>query len=185
MEFVRILEDGRLWAVKYDREENNCFDVLFSNWYDMNWLKNFFEENLTDLSSFFRITNVYQAILETIDEATQLECLMLDITPEANLDILFRHLENSRYSELSLGKEKAKGAGNRHHSSWLRIYAIKIEPGIYLVTGGAIKLTARMSERSHTLAELAKLELIRNYLIDHGVFDYDSLNDYVRDEQSD
>ena len=52
MEFVRILEDGRLWAVKYDREENNCFDVLFSNWYDMNWLKNFFEENLIDHGVF-------------------------------------------------------------------------------------------------------------------------------------
>jgi len=184
MEFVKILEDGRLWAVKYDGDKDNCFDTLFSNWYDMSWLKKFFEENLTDLSSFFRITNVYQAIWETIDEATQLECLMLDITPEANLDTLFRHLENSRYSEMSLGREKAKGFSSHHHASWLRIYAIKIEPGIYLITGGAIKLTARMSERSHTLAELAKLEQIRNHLIDNGVFDYDSLYEYVRDEQS-
>lgn len=184
MEFTQILEDGRLWAVKYDGEIDNCFDALFSHWYDMNWLKAFFEKNISDLTSFFRITNVYQAVMDTIDEATRLECLMLDISQEADLDTLFMHLENSRYSEVSLGKEKAKGSGNIHHPSWLRIYAIKIEPGIYLVTGGAIKLTAHMSERSHTLAELANLERVRNYLIDNGVFDNDSLNEYIRDEQS-
>lgn len=38
-------------------------------------------------------------------------------------------------------------------------------------------------ERSHTLAELAKLEHVRNFLIDNGVFDVDSLIDY-NNEQS-
>jgi hypothetical protein len=65
----------------------------------------------------------------------------------------------------------------------LRIYAIKIEPGVYLVTGGAIKLTATMVERSHTLAELAKMERVRNYLLDNGVFDLDGFNDYYENEQ--
>lgn len=54
---------------------------------------------------------------------------------------------------------------------------------MYLVTGGAIKLTATMSERSHTLAELAKLELVRNHLIDNGVFDKEGFNDYIKNEQ--
>lgn len=84
---------------------------------------------------------------------------------------------------MSLGKEKAKGESLRYHSSWLRVYAIKIENGVYLVTGGAIKLTTTMSERSHTLAELAKLELVRNHLIDNGVFDKEGFNDYIKNEQ--
>ena len=121
--------------------------------------------------------------METIDEASQLECLMLDLSPDADLDLLFRHLENSRYAEISLGKEKAKDYGIGNHPSWLRIYVIKMEPGVYLVTGGAIKLTAKMMERSHTLAELAKLEHVRNFLIDNGIFDVDSLIDY-NNEQS-
>ena len=120
--------------------------------------------------------------METIDEASRLECLMLDISPESNLDSLFRHLENSRYSEMALGKEKAKGAGICKRPSWLRIYAIKVEEGTYVVTGGAIKLTATMSERKHTLAELAKLELVRNYFIDNGVFDKEGLEDYIENE---
>jgi len=59
----------------------------------------------------------------------------------------------------------------------------KIEEGVYVVTGGAIKLTATMAERSHTLAELAKLELVRNYFLDNSVFDKDGLIDYFENEQ--
>ena len=182
MEFDRILDDGRLWSVKYEGEMENAFDLLFSRWYDLNWLRDFFRENISDLSSYFHITDVYKAVMDTVEEAKQLECLMLDITPDANLDILFKHLENSRFAEMFLGREKAKGRGLQH-PSWLRIYAIKIEPGVYLVTGGAIKLTATMTERRHTMAELAKMEKVRNYLIDNGVFDLDGFNDYISNEQ--
>ena len=183
MTFDKILEDKRLRAVRYEGEKDNCFNAVFSSWYNMNWLKSFFEENITDLSSFFHITDVYEAVMETIEEATRLECLMLDISPSVNLDMLFKHLENNRFSEMSLSKEKAYGDGSFRHPSWLRIYAIKIEPGVYLVTGGAIKLTHEMRERSHTLAELAKMERVRNYLLDNGVFDLDSFKDYIEYEQ--
>ena len=40
-----------------------------------------------------------------------------------------------------------------------------------------------MGERSHTLAELAKMERVRNYLLDNGVYDLDGLNDYKEYEQ--
>lgn len=149
----------------------------------MQWLKSFFTDNLSDLSAYFHITDVYKAIMETIEDASTLECLMLDISPDANLNTLFRHLENNRFSEMTLGKEKARGKRVHKHSSWLRIYAIKIEDGTYVVTGGAMKLTATMSERTHTLAELAKMEMVRNYFIDNGVFDKEGLNDYINHEQ--
>lgn len=183
MTFDRILDDGRLWAVRYDGDGVNCFEGLFSQWYDMQWLKSFFEANISDLSSYFNITDVYEAVMDTVEDASRLECLMLDVTDEANLDILFKHLENSRYSQMYLGREKAKGKGVGRHPSWLRIYAIKVEDGVYVVTGGAIKLTATMSERSHTLAELAKLEQVRNYFIDNGVFDKDGLDDFIDNGQ--
>ena len=182
MEFVKILEDGRLWAVMYEGERDNCFDALFSKWYDMKWLKGFFMENLSDLSAYFRITDVYQAVAETMEDATRLECLMLDLSPDADLDTLFRHLENYRASEMLLGKAKAKGGRGHGHNSWLRIYAIRLDPGVYLVTGGAIKLTSTMEERSHTFAELARLELVRNYLLDNGIYDLDGLTDFIDNE---
>ena len=54
----------------------------------------------------------------------------MDISPDANLDKIFRPLENGRTSEMILEKRKLVSSGQRH-VSWLRIYAIKLDPGIY------------------------------------------------------
>lgn len=175
MKYEDILGGGKLWAVKYDGHERNCFDELFDFWYDMEALRTFFKENLADLSSYFKITNIDIAIFDTMQDADYLSCLMLDIKPGANLDNIFRHFENFRYSEMVLGREKAKGGRINSHPSWLRVYAIRMEPGVYLVTGGAIKLTATMEERKHTLDELQKIEKVRNQLISDGIFDADAL----------
>ena len=118
---------------------------------------------MADLESYFKITDINQAIYDTIDDNQRIQCLILDLSPEANLDKIFRPLENSRTSEMLLGKEKAKVKDRPQHASWLRIYAIKLEPGCYIITGGAIKLTRTMQEREHTLKELNKMEQVRNY----------------------
>ena len=65
------------------------------------------------------------------------------------------------------------------HASWLRIYAIKLEPGIYVITGGAIKLTRTMQEREHTLSELARMEQVRTHLLTNNIVDKDSFDDYL------
>lgn len=77
-----------------------------------------------------------------------------------------------------LSKEKAKGKRVSGHASWLRIYAIKLGDGVYLVTGGAIKLTHLMQERRHTIIELERMEMVRNYLLDNGIIDSEGLKDY-------
>ncbi|MGN1219980.1 MAG: hypothetical protein ACI4TU_03465, partial [Candidatus Cryptobacteroides sp.] len=91
---------------------------------------------------------------------------------------LFVHIfvmkRNSRTSEMMLSKEKARLKNRPRHASWLRIYAIKLNPGIYVITGGAIKLTRTMQEREHTLKELEKMEKIRQYLVANKVVDDDS-----------
>ena len=97
---------------------------------------------------------------------------------KADLDKLFRPLENSRFTDVLLGKEKARLKDVYRHASWLRIYAIKLEPGIYVITGGTIKLTRTMQEREHTLEELHKLNKVRDYLLSQGIFDYNGFEDY-------
>lgn len=78
-----------------------------------------------------------------------------------------------------LSKEKARLHRVHRHASWLRIYAIKLDPGIYVITGGAIKLTRTMQEREHTLVELARMEKVRNFLIEKNISDMDSFKDYL------
>ncbi|MDE6272945.1 MAG: hypothetical protein K2M31_08065 [Muribaculaceae bacterium] len=181
MKFDRITDNGNLWAVRYDNCLDNVLDTILDQWNDVAWLRAFFKENIVDLASYFKITDVNQAIYDTIEDSERLQCLIMDISPAANLDEIFRPLENSRTSEIILGKEKARLKNTHRHSSWLRIYAIKLDPGIYVITGGAIKLTRTMQEREHTLVELARMEKVRNYLLNQDIIDLDSFNDYLKE----
>lgn len=65
------------------------------------------------------------------------------------------------------------------HYLCLRIYALKLAKGVYIITGGAIKLTATMQEREHTAAELERIEKVRNFLLDENIIDDDSFVDYI------
>ena len=179
MTFDDITEDGRLWAVRYEGDSDNALYNLFEQWNDVTWLRSFFKANIEDLSSYFKITDVNQAIMDTIEDSERLQCIIMDISPDADLDAIFRPLENYRSGDTTLGKEKAKLKQQMKHSSWLRIYAIKLATGVYIITGGAIKLTATMQEREHTQAELVKLDQVRNFLLSEGIIDNDGFIDYL------
>lgn len=181
MKFDLVTKNGHLWAVQYEDCLDNVLYTLFDQWNDVKWLRSFFKDNIVDLAAYFKITDVNQAIYDTIEESERLQCLIMDISPDANLDEIFRPLENNRTSEMILGKEKARLKNSPKHASWLRIYAIKLEPGIYIITGGAIKLTRTMQEREHTLVELARMEKVRNFLLENDVVDMDSFNDYQKE----
>ena len=182
MTFDKILSNDTLWAVRYEGAEDNALQTLFDQWNNPEWLVDFFLANMADLESFFKITDINQAIYDTIDDSHRIQCLILDISPEADLDKIFRPLENSRTSEMLLSKEKARIRNRQQHASWLRIYAIKLEPGCYIITGGAIKLTRTMEEREHTLQELRKMEQVRDYLISNQAIDAEGLVDFISEQ---
>lgn len=177
MTFDKILDDGRLWAVRFNKDNQNALQKVMSQWSDAGWLADFFTQNIDDLISYFRITSVEDAIYQTMEDRDELACIIMDISPDANLDHFFRPLDNNRISEMLLGKEK----GRLNRGSWLRLYAIKLSVGFFIITGGAIKLTKTMREREHTLQELEKMEKVRNFLIQEHVFDEDSFIDYQKE----
>ena len=92
MKFDKILNNNKLWAVRYENETDNVLRKLFSQWSDPEWLMNFFCDNMSDLEAYFKITDVNQAIYDTIDDSNELQCLILDLSPDSNLDKLFRPL---------------------------------------------------------------------------------------------
>lgn len=179
MTFDDITEDGRLWAVRYEGENDNALYKLFDQWNDISWLREFFKANLQDLASYFRITDVNQAILTTIEDSDKLQGIIMDISPDANLDEIFLPLENFRTHDMLLGKGKAKLNKSNNRTSWLRIYAIKLTTGVYIITGGAIKLTLKMDEREHTIEELKKLERVRTFLLNENIIDDDGFLEYM------
>ena len=79
-------------------------------------------------------------------------------------------------------REKARNWDRVGHASWLRVYAIRLEKNVFVITGGAIKLTHTMQDRLHTQEELNKLNQCRQYLLDNGVFDSDSFISMIEED---
>ena len=66
MTFDSITQDDRLWATRYEGCSDNALDALFDQWNDVAWLRGFFKANLDDLISYFKITDVNDAIYVTV-----------------------------------------------------------------------------------------------------------------------
>jgi hypothetical protein len=175
MKFERIIEGkDHLWAVRDMNMPNNELAALFQKWNDAEYLWEFFLENQEDLQEYFYIERISEAVEDTIDDAEQLERLILEIPYTDNLDELFHPLGSTDLVIRELTREKARCWGRLGHASWLRVYAIRLEKNVFVITGGAIKLTLVMQDRFHTMEELNKLNSCRQYLLDNGVFDSDS-----------
>ena len=179
MTFDDITDDGRLWAVRYDGDEDNILYSLFDQWNDVAWLRSFSKANSKDLESYFKITNINDAIGRTIDDSEKLEAIMMDISPEANLDLIFRPLSNSRIAECLLGKRKSSTEKScrtvvlveniRHQTGKGCVCCYRRCYKTYCYDAGA---------RTHRF-ELAKIEKVRNFLLDEKIIDDESFIEYI------
>lgn len=69
MTFDDITGDRKLWAVHFEGEDDNEFYKVFNNWADVVWLRAFFKENIDDLNAYFKITDIKEAISDTIEDS--------------------------------------------------------------------------------------------------------------------
>ncbi len=168
MEIVPIFGE-HLKAIKYPEEEKDEFARIFELWQDSEYLEDFFETHKADLTSgHWKDINVNSAIFETYDYAEIFEERLRELSKQSpkrvksGLDKIFKPLHDSQTQVIPLNRSKAK-------QDWLRIYALRIESNVYVIIGGAIKLTRTMQEREHTNRELEKMEAVRKFLINHGI----------------
>jgi hypothetical protein len=179
MDILSIFEDGNgdtiLASSRYDGDLDE-FARLFRDWQDPEYLESFFSKHHKDLG-FFGNPTVEEAILETIRDAKLLESKMIRLSKKVALDEMFNPLYPGSY-EVELVPSKAYG--NKILSgltSWLRIYAIKLEDNVYVITGGMIKLTEKIQDRPHGSDELDKIQKTKAYLKSKGMFDQASLKE--------
>lgn len=182
MKFVRVIDGyDHLWAVKEPQKDADELTLLFRNWTNGEYLLDFFMENFADLKGFYHIERIDEAVSDTFEDAESLQELVLDFPYTEQLDSLFKPLDVTDTRVRELSREKARNWDRSRHASWLRIYAIRLEPNVYVVTGGAIKLTRTMQEREHTAFELQKLNRCKEYLRANGVFDQDSFVELINE----
>ncbi|NJD23311.1 MAG: hypothetical protein FIA82_11680 [Melioribacter sp.] len=182
MKIVVIFEtqNQALFSFKYDDEEIDELDRLFDQWQDIEYLEDFFTRNRSDLTSgFFGKISIEEAVLQTRKDAKELQkqFLAIEESDENNplyLNSYFKPLDNITYKQNELEKTKAYGI---IENSWLRLYAIRVPENYFIITGGTIKLTRTMRERSHTQNELDRLDNCLAFLRANGIFDEDAIRD--------
>ena len=88
--------------------------MLFRQWSNFNYLLDFFFANMEDLQGFFKIEKISDAIKDTMEDAEELERLILDFPYTEQLDGLFHPLSlgDNRAHEL-LVKKQGIGTGSR------------------------------------------------------------------------
>lgn len=183
MNFVRSIKGyDHLWSVKYPEKEADELTMLFRNWSNGNYLLDFFLSNMEDLKNFFHVQRISEAIKDTVEDAQVLQKLILDFPYTEHLDGLFHPLSLSDNRVTEMTREKARNWNRDRHASWLRIYAIRVQEEVFVVTGGAIKLTPAMQDRPHTQEELEKLNQCREFLKNNGVIDQDSFVDLIKEQ---
>lgn len=184
--------DKVLLSIQYrdDRYEDvkiNAFELCFRQWQDVSYLEDFFELHKKDLQGdFWGGINVMDAVIRTLGEAQQFEEDILHHAKTGKTDLdygldntIFQPLHNNDETYI---RQKSKAYGSEKGHSWLRIYAIRLDSDLYVVTGGAIKLVKSMQEREHLAIELRKLDLVAAYLKHLG---FDDATDYGYIEFSD
>lgn len=161
------------WNSDFNTDE---FTLQFRNWNDTEQLFDFFTTNEMDLRKpIWYNMSIEKAIFKTLGDAALLENYLRNANEE-QIEHKFRFLDDRQVRAQSLDKSKCYGMDR---PSWLRLYGLRIEPQVYLITGGAIKLTHTMNERMHTNLELVKLDQARNYLLKEGVIDKEGMNDLM------
>lgn len=179
MEIVDIFAvvKNKLLSVQFEPNDCDEFTLAFRNWSNTEYLEEFFENNKNDLQSgFYGNISVEEAIFSTIDEATIFEATIRRVakigkfkTQSSLQDLVFYPLHKNDQN-FKLQETRAYGTGNK---SWLRVFAVRISPECFVVSGSAIKLTDAMGDKEHTEIELTKLKITAVYLKKNGLLEED------------
>ena len=126
-----------------------------------------FFRNKSKIKTYFEIDDVNIAVQDTIEDAAYLEDIILN-GEQDDLDDIFQPLSQADSTLVTCSRRKARNWEREDHDSWLRIYAIKLDPGVYVITGGAIKLAQKMQDAVATSSELQRLNDLKQYFVDNG-----------------
>ena len=155
-----------LFAVSYQKGGQDCFRAFLDDCRDIENVLNFLKKHLADLHKYFDYPiDPYEAVDQIGEEIDELESLFLksalDPKKWGNLQTVFKPLNNLIYKLDFL--QESKAVSKRKHPM-VRIYAIRISPLTYVITGGAIKITDKMSERQHTIDQLTNIRKVCAWL---------------------
>jgi len=174
LKIVRIFADSNtLFSFHYENEEDNEYDRNIELWTNP-------EELLKFAKTHVKVTDYSKYVEERLEDAEQIIDLVEKLATDKTIKLehFFEPLSEKEYSIklLSFQKGKTKHSYRRND---LRFYAIRIDENLFVLTGGAIKVSQAMQESENTQKELDKLKKAKLYLQENGVFDNDSFFELI------
>lgn len=158
--FVYLSDDG----VTYSENE---YDRLMDLWSDVNYLRNYGKRN--------NISNINQFVEDRLRDAENIQDLFEEIIEGIRpLEGYFKPLFNEEYRYKLLSRQK----GRVSSKDGLRLYAIKIDEGYFVITGGAIKMSLAMQDHPDTENERIKINTAQHFLKENHVIDIDSFYEF-------
>lgn len=167
---MKIISIFAAYLYAFEPEDGiNEYDRCMEIWTDTEYLRNFAKKN--------GISNPNKFALDILEEVEEIQDIL---KRDKDAESLFRPLYDSEYPPIKLSLQKGK-----LYNSYLRLYAIRIDEGIFVITGGAIKITRAIQDHLDTAREFEKIKNAQRYLNSQGVGDADSFYEFIIDTSHD
>ena len=181
-------EEGGLLSVLFEHAEKDEFQLFFDKMRNRQWLFDYFKFYSSELLMFYPNETIETAIEKTQAEIDLIENSLLEafrdgvIGMSNGLDQLFRPLHNYEYSIRELQKSKTKASKKIIRNPWCRLYGIRIEKNLFVITGGGIKLSDKMIHMPHLNLELKKISMTQSFLRANNIVTGQDLNEFYEND---
>lgn len=181
MDIIEIYPD-HLFSIKNDGEELNEYQNIFKRLSDKDTVLEFFKANECYLKNDFwgkyglSPENAAASVIEDVYELEQyIEdlCKHSQCNTRPDLDDYFKYLDGQYAYELEYIPMKGYGS---YSPTFVRIYALKIQPNVYVIVYGGLKLAKKIKD-SPVLKDnvMSRIDTARRFLHEIGVSDEDDL----------
>jgi len=180
---IETIIPNRLYSIKYDEEDTAEYYRLFNEeWTDVAFLMDFFQSHpeFTENDFWGFLGNDPEiAAARVLEDANKLEPHLKELAENSDngeqpdLEDYFKPL-NGKYG-YDIEHIPVKGYGVLE-STFLRLYAIRIEQNCYLIVYGGIKLNSSI-QNSPGLQEkvFRKIDKVKQFLVNEGIIDKDDI----------
>ncbi len=167
MELDTIIE-GYLYAIQWENKDNNSLDDMAISYNDPEYLLHYFNKNTEKLKYYQNPSYTPQeAAIRTRKEATEIIKELRDLATNSgnsSLDDLFEPLHTNEAFNHPRYYTDMKAKGYPDNAPWLRVYAVKCDENLYVITGYGIKLVQDMRDDKDLNFELTKLQMATDFL---------------------
>lgn len=163
---IFVLVKDSLYTVEdFEKPDQMAYEVVTDRWQDTEYLEDYFERYKEDLQKFHPYMSVERAVRKTLLEMMEFDEKLYNAANNKKLGkLFFRPLHKTDKYETYIDS-KAYGPDKK---SWLRLYAVRLDVDIYVISGGGIKLTKAMNTKE-LKKELENLNKVKDFLVKEGM----------------